>query len=181
MSEGAVRYAVGDGVASVVFDRPEARNAMTWAMYEELAAVVAAIAVEPQSGSPYSGAPAAPSSPGPISANSTAFAGADDGIAYERRIEAAIAAIERLPMPTLAVVRGPAMGGGLMIATACDFRFATPDARFAVPIARTVGNCLSMANMARLLAAFGPATTRRMLLLADTMGAPKRHVLVASC
>ena len=109
--------------------------------------------------------------PAPTSPSLPPSLGADDGIAYERRIDAAIAAIERLPMPTLAVVRGAAMGGGLMIATACDLRIATPDARFGVPIARTVGNCLSMANIARLVAAFGPAIVKRLLLLAETLTA----------
>jgi enoyl-CoA hydratase/carnithine racemase len=99
------------------------------------------------------------------------FAGGDDGVAYERRIDASIEAVERLPVPSIAAVTGIAAGAGLIIATACDFRFATPDARLGVPIARTVGNCLSMANVARLLSAFGPAITRRMLLLAETLGA----------
>src|SRR5262249_27969355 len=82
-----------------------------------------------------------------------------------------VAPWENLRIPTTAVIRGPAMGGGLMIATACDLRLATPDARFGAPIARTVGNCLSMANMARLLAAFGPAAVKRVLLLAETLTA----------
>ena len=78
-------------------------------------------------------------------------------MAYERRIDAGIALMEALPMPTVAVVEGWAVGGGLAIATACDFRIATPGARFGVPIARTLGNCLSIANVARLVAAFGAA------------------------
>ena len=82
-----------------------------------------------------------------------------------------IAPIESLPMPTLAVVDGWAVGGGLAIATACDFRIATPAARFGVPIARTLGNCLSMANIARLVAAFGRPRVKRLLLLAETLTA----------
>jgi enoyl-CoA hydratase/carnithine racemase len=130
MSDGTVRYTVSDGIATVVFDRPEARNAVTLRCM-----------------------------------------GPEDGVAYEHRINAAIEMLERLPMPTIAAVHGVATGAGLMIATACDFRFATPAARFGAPIALTVGNCLSMANIARRLAAFGAALTRRMLLLAEMLTA----------
>ena len=63
--------------------------------------------------------------------------------------------LETLPIPTLAVVEGFAVGGGLAIAAVCDFRIATPGSRFGVPIARTLGNCMSMQNYARLVAALG--------------------------
>jgi len=174
MSEGAVRYAVGDGIATVVFDRPEARNALTWRMYEELARIREAIAADSSIRVVvFRGAGDGAFVAGTDISQFASFAGGLDGIAYERRIDASIEAIERLPVPSIAAVRGVAVGAGLMIATACDFRFATPEARFGVPIARTVGNCLSMANVARLLAAFGPATTRRMLLLAETLTGPE--------
>jgi enoyl-CoA hydratase/carnithine racemase len=74
-------------------------------------------------------------------------------------------------VPTVALVDGWCVGGGLAIATACDFRLATPDAKFAVPIARTLGNCLSIANVARLKDAFGAQRVRRLLLLAEAIGA----------
>jgi enoyl-CoA hydratase/carnithine racemase len=168
MREGAVRYAVADGVATIVFDRPEARNALTWAMYDELARICADVAADRSLRAVvFRGAGDAAFVAGTDIAQFESFAGGDDGVAYERRIDAAIEALERLPVPTIAAVRGIAAGAGLMIATACDFRLATAETRFGVPIARTVGNCLSMANVARLLAAFGPATTRRMLLLAE--------------
>jgi enoyl-CoA hydratase len=72
-------------------------------------------------------------------------------------------------VPTLAVIDGPATGGGLMIATACDLRVASSRARFGVPVARTLGNCLSRANLMRLERAFGQGRTHRMLLLADLL------------
>jgi enoyl-CoA hydratase len=78
-----------------------------------------------------------------------------------------VSAVENLQVPTMAIIEGAAMGGGLGIATGCDFRIATPSARFGVPIARTLGNCLSLANTARLVAAFGQARVQRLLLLAD--------------
>src|SRR5579871_6777740 len=128
MSEGAVRYAVADGVATIVFDRPEARNALTWAMYEELARICAGIAADGSLRAVvFRGAGDAAFVAGTDIGQFASFAGGDDGVAYERRIDAAIDALERLPVPTIAAVRGIAAGAGLMIATACDFRFATAE------------------------------------------------------
>jgi enoyl-CoA hydratase/carnithine racemase len=100
-----------------------------------------------------------------------AFTTGEDGVAYERQIDACMALLEALPMPTVAMVEGWCVGGGLAIATGCDFRVATSTARFGVPIARTLGNCLSVANLARLTAAFGMQRVKRMLLLAEILSA----------
>jgi len=100
-----------------------------------------------------------------------AFRNGQDGLAYEARIDEGIARLESLPMPTVAVIEGWAVGGGLAIATACDIRIATPSARLGVPIAKTLGNCLSMANLARLVAAFGKPRMQRMLLGAEILTA----------
>jgi enoyl-CoA hydratase/carnithine racemase len=172
MSNGAVRYTVSEGVATVVFDRPEARNALTFAMYDELHRICATIATDRSLHAVvFRGSGDAAFVAGTDISQFARFAGAEDGIAYERRIDAAIEMLESLPAPTIAAVHGVAAGAGLMITTACDFRFATPEARFGAPIARTVGNCLSMANVARLIAAFGAALTRRMLLQAEMLTA----------
>lgn len=104
-------------------------------------------------------------------AHFTGFEGREDGVRYERRLEEVVGALEALPLPTLAVVEGAAMGGGLVLAAACDLRVSTPDARFGAPIARTVGNCLSVANVARLVAHLGPSRTRTLLLLAGSLDA----------
>jgi enoyl-CoA hydratase len=169
MSDGTVHCTTVDGIASVVVDRPEARNAMTWAMYDQLVAACGSIAGNPDvrvaTFRGVGGAFAA----GTDIHEFLCFSSAEDGIAYEQRIEAVARAIENLPIPTIAVVEGAAMGGGLIIATGCDFRIATPSASFGVPIARTLGNCLSLANTARLVAVFGPARVKRLLLLADSI------------
>ena len=88
-----------------------------------------------------------------------------------RKWRAISAALETLPLPTLAVIEGFAIGGGLAIAAACDLRIGTPSSRFGVPIARTLGNCLSVANYARLIAGFGASRAKRMLLLAENLSA----------
>lgn len=172
MSEGAVHLEVKDRVATITFDRPAARNAMTWAMYEALGGHCRDL-----SGAPdvrvvvFRGAGHEAFVAGTDIAQFSAFSGGEDGVAYEKRIDACIEGIEKLPMPTLAVVEGWAVGGGLAIATACDFRIATPTARFGAPIAATVGNTLSISNFARLSSAWGAQRVRRMLLLAELVRA----------
>jgi enoyl-CoA hydratase len=171
MSEGRVHYSKANGIASVVFDRPEARNAMTWAMYGELATACESILADDQVRvAVFRGAGGAFVAGTDIQ-QFNAFAGGEDGIAYERRIDAAISQIENLAKPVIAVVEGACVGGGIMIATACDFRIATAAARFGVPIARTLGNCLSVENTARLVAQFGVGRTKRMLMLAELISA----------
>jgi enoyl-CoA hydratase/carnithine racemase len=178
--EGAVRLTIeraGEGsIAHVTFDRPQARNAMTWAMYEQLGAIceqlrgnadVRCVVMRGAGGEAFVA--------GTDIEQFRAFASGEDGVAYERRIDEGIAAIEALPMPTLAVVEGWCVGGGLAIATACDIRIAAPSAKFGVPIARTLGNCLSMANIARLVAAWGKPRVQRMLIGAEIIAAPEAH------
>jgi enoyl-CoA hydratase len=171
MSDGVVHLAAQDGVASVVFDRPEARNAMTFAMYDQLIAACSAIARDSNIRVATFRGTGEAFAAGTDIREFLTFDSAEDGVSYEQRIEAVIGAVEMLPIPTVAIVDGPAMGGGLAIATACDFRIATPAARFGVPIARTLGNCLSMANTGRLIAVLGEARVKRLLLLADIISA----------
>jgi len=169
---GEVRLHAEAGVATVVFDRPQARNAMTWGMYQQLAAICTQLAADRGVRAVvFRGAGGQAFVAGTDIEQFTAFQSGEDGVAYERQIEAGIAQLCALPMPTVALVEGWCVGGGLAIATACDFRLATPGAKFGVPIARTLGNCLSIQNVARLRAAFGHQRTRRMLMLAETIGA----------
>lgn len=172
MSEGSVHYTVAGGVATIVFDRPEARNAMTWAMYNGLARSLEAVSAdETVRVAVLRGAGHEAFVAGTDIAQFTAFVGAADGLRYEHQINTAIDRLERVMKPTIAVVEGWATGGGLIIAAACDFRLAAPNARFGIPIARTLGNCLSIANVARVVLAFGQARAKRILMLAEIISA----------
>lgn len=169
---GEVTLHIEAGVASVVFNRPQARNAMTWGMYEQLAAINRQLSADRSVRAVvFRGAGGQAFVAGTDIEQFTAFTSGDDGVAYERQIEAGIEMMCSLPMPTVAVVEGWCVGGGLAIATACDFRLATPGAKFGVPIAKTLGNCLAMANVARLRSAFGHQRVKRMLLLAEFIDA----------
>jgi enoyl-CoA hydratase len=172
MSDGDVRYSRDGAVATVIFDRPAARNAMTWQMYEQLSQICARIRSEDGLRvAVFRGAGGKAFIAGTDIAQFRAFRGGEDGIAYEEKFEGYLTAVETLPVPTLAVVEGFAVGGGLAIAACCDLRIATPGACFGVPIARTLGNCLSIASYARLVAALGAARTKKVLLLAENLSA----------
>jgi enoyl-CoA hydratase/carnithine racemase len=172
MSDGEVHFVRDGAVARITFDRPAARNAMTWHMYERLGAICEQLAREDGVRvAVFRGAGGKAFIAGTDIAQFLEFKSGEDGIAYEAKMERYIGLLEALPMPTLAVVEGWAIGGGLAIAAACDLRIATPDARFGVPIARTLGNCLSVANYARLVAALGASRAKRVLLLAENLTA----------
>src|SRR5215472_14537133 len=114
MRDGEVRYSREGPVAKVVFDRPQARNAMTWRMYEELGA--ACRRIQQEDGlrvAVFRGAGGKAFVAGTDIAQFQEFRGGEDGIAYEASMESHLAAIEALPVPTLAVIEGFAIGGGL--------------------------------------------------------------------
>jgi enoyl-CoA hydratase/carnithine racemase len=100
-----------------------------------------------------------------------AFRTADDGLAYERRIDDVLDRLERVKKPTIAQVQGVAAGGGCAIALTCDLRVATPESTFGIPIARTLGNCLSGATYARLTDLVGPAVVKDLLFTGRFVGA----------
>ena len=171
MSTGSVRLTIDGAVATIVFDHRGMRNALSLAMYDELSVACGRIASMPGlRAAVFRGANGAFVA-GTHIAEFRSFATGEDGVRYEARLERGVAQVEALPVPTLAVIDGPATGGGLMIATACDLRVASTRARFGVPVARTLGNCLSRANLSRLERAFGQGRTSRMLLLADLLDA----------
>lgn len=172
MNDGEVRVVRDGAVATILFDRPQARNAMTWPMYEGLAAACAELSADDGVRvTVLRGVGGKAFIAGTDIGQFQEFTGGEHGIAYEAKMEGYLAAIEALPMPTLAVVEGWAIGGGLAIAACCDLRIATPGTKFGVPIARTLGNCLSVANYARLLTALGQARAKRMLLMAENIAA----------
>lgn len=172
MSEGRVICERSGPIARIVFHNPAAHNALThqmWGGLRQLCLELAqdrAIRVVTFRGS---GGKAFVS--GTDISHFLSFISGRDGIAYEREIDAAMEAIDALPMTTVAVVEGWAVGGGLNILSACDFRIATPDARVGSPLGRTIGNCLSMSSYARVAGAVGIPAAKRMILLGEMLTA----------
>jgi enoyl-CoA hydratase/carnithine racemase len=168
MSEDLL-YETAAGIGRITLNRPQARNALTFPMYERLAEIAAdpgdvrAIVV--------TGAGEKAFAAGTDINQFRDFSSSADAIAYEARIDRVLGAIERCPVPTIAAISGACTGGGAAIAAGCDIRIAAENARFGFPIARTLGNCLSMSNLARLSALIGPARVIEMIFTARLFSA----------
>lgn len=165
-------FTVSDGIGTITFNRPEARNAFTFAMYERLREICETV---PDDGSLkvliMLGAGERAFAAGTDIAQFRDFKTAEDALAYERRIEAVLNAIERCPVPTIAAISGACTGGGAGIAVACDLRLTSRDMRFGFPIARTLGNCLSAGNLARLSALMGEGRVKELIFTSRLLGA----------
>lgn len=169
---------VSGQTATVTFNRPAARNAMTWGMYEGLVAACERVdADDSVRVLVLRGAGGKAFVAGTDITQFREFTTAEDGLAYERRIEHVIDRLERVRVPTVAAVQGYAVGGGLGLASACDLRICTPDAKFGLPIARTLGNCVSMRTYARLAGLIGPARALHLIYTATFV--PAEEALAA--
>jgi enoyl-CoA hydratase/carnithine racemase len=156
----------------VTFDRPEAHNAMTYEMYEALfEGCERADADDEVRALVLRGAGGKAFVAGTDIRQFLDFASGEDGVAYEARIERVVGRLETVGKPTIALVDGFAMGSGLVLSAACDLRICTPEAKFGMPIARTVGNCLSMENYARLVAVVGEARLKDIVFTARAVDA----------
>jgi enoyl-CoA hydratase/carnithine racemase len=173
-------------VLVVTFNRPAARNALTWSMYERLTQACEDVDADDSIRVlVLRGAGDQAFLAGTDIGQFQTFTGAADGLAYERASDRRIARLEDVRKPVIAEIRGFAVGAGLRIAAACDLRIATPDARFGAPIARTLGNCLSADAYARLVDLLGPSRVTALLFTArlasaqDAYAAGFVHEIVA--
>ena len=158
--------------ATITFNRPEVHNAMTWAMYERLETACDVIDADDEIRVVIlRGAGGKAFVAGTDIAQFRDFESGDDAVAYERRIDRVVARLERLSRPTIAMLQGVCVGGGAALALACDFRYADDKLRLGIPIAKTLGNCLSMANFARLVDLLGTPKTKEVLMLARLLKA----------
>jgi enoyl-CoA hydratase len=160
-------YEVRDGVARVTFNRPQARNALTFAMYDRLAEICeVANADRSIRVMLLAGAGGKAFAAGTDISQFRAFRSDQDALDYEARIDRVMDALERCRVPSIAAIQGACTGGGAAIAACCDLRIAAQGARFGFPVARTLGNCLSMQNVARLAALIGAARVKDIIFRA---------------
>src|SRR2546429_1777368 len=182
MSEDAARQAQpelleerrGDSgeIVWLTLNRPKARNALTFPMYERIGEVCLEVNADPSVRAVVcTGAGGLACAAGTDISQFRAFDKEEDALAYEERMDRVLGALERVRVPTIAAIAGVCTGGGAGIAAACDLRICTPSLKFGFPIARTLGNTLSMANFARLTILIGAARVKELIFMARLGGA----------
>lgn len=171
-----ILYEVNEGVGVVTFNRPQARNALTFDMYSRLAAICSdAPKADSLKAIIVCGAGDKAFAAGTDIAQFRNFSSAQDALDYEKQMDEVLGAVERCSVPTIAAIHGACTGGGAGIAAACDLRIAATDFRFGFPIARTLGNCLSVENLSRLVALIGAGRTREIIFTARLVAAEEAH------
>jgi enoyl-CoA hydratase len=160
-------FALDDGIGRVTFNRPQARNAFTFEMYERLAEICErANRDQTIKVLLLRGAGDKAFAAGTDINQFRAFKTPQDAIDYENRIDRVLGILETCRVPTIAAINGACTGGGAAIAAACDLRIGTRSTRMGFPIARTLGNCLSMSNVSRITALIGPARVKDLIFTA---------------
>jgi enoyl-CoA hydratase/carnithine racemase len=101
----------------------------------------------------------------------------DDALGYEARITRVLGRLHAMTKPTLAMVQGDAVGGGMFMSLACDVRIAAEHARFGAPVARTLGNCTAPLAFSLLSATIGPIRARNLLLTARLIDAHEAQTI----
>ena len=157
-------------VAVLTFNRPEARNAMTWEMYEALADTCDRVEADDDIRVlVLRGAGDKAFVSGTDIRQFLEFKTREDALGYEARLEQSIGRLYRVKKPVIAMLQGDAVGGGLFMAISCDLRIAAEHVRFGVPVARTLGNFPQPANCSRVVAAIGIVRARNLVLTARLM------------
>lgn len=158
---------IREGIMWITFNRPQARNALTFGMYERLAQLcrevptdgtVRAVVITGAGGKAFAA--------GTDMTQFRAFETPQDALDYEAQIDAVLEAVECCPLPTIAAIHGACTGGGGSIAAACDIRIASASLKFGFPIGRTLGNCLAAGNLARLSELIGAGRVREIIFTA---------------
>src|SRR3569623_1919644 len=171
-------YSVTDGIARITFNRPQARNAMTFAMYDRMAEICTEINSDRSiKALILTGAGDKAFASGTDISQFRAFKTAQDALDYEARIDRVLGTLEQCRVPVIAALAGACTGGGAGLAACCDLRIGTESTRIGFPIARTLGNCLSMSNISRLVSLVGPARTKDLIFKARLVEAPEALAL----
>lgn len=170
--DGHLRFSIEDRTAILVFNRPEARNALTFQMYRDLGAICELVGKSDAFRAfllMAEGERAFAS--GTDMKEFRNFSRPDDAIAYEREIGGVLDRLEACPVPTVAALSGACTGGGFAIAACCDIRIAQDNLQLGLPMARTLGNCLAVINLARFSGLLGQARLAELMLTARLMPA----------
>lgn len=165
MDDELLFHQEGD-IGFITFNRPQARNALTFEMYESLANVCSSVINKTLTirSLIITGSGDKAFAAGTDISRFRDFRTPEDALGYERTMDRVLGILESVPIPVVAAIRGACTGGGAAIAACCDIRIASDDIKYGFPIARTLGNCLSVGNLSRLVDLLGAARTKEILL-----------------
>lgn len=165
-------YDVREGIGYITFNRPKQRNALTFGMYEALSEVSRAVQIGGEvKALVLAGAEDSAFAAGTDMSQFRSFSEPQHALEYENTMERVLQDLEKCPVPTIAAITGACTGAGAAIAAACDLRICDRDLKFGFPIARTLGNCLSVRNLNRLTALLGHGVVSDIMLRARLLGA----------
>lgn len=173
MAIDEILYRIENRIGTITLNRPQARNALTFEMYDRLAEIAESVQGKQTQVSALviTGAGDKAFAAGTDISQFRELTAEADALNYERRMDRVLGSIESIPIPVIAAINGACTGGGAAIAACCDLRIATQSLRFGFPIARTLGNCLSAGNLSRLCHLIGAAKTKELLFTSELMGA----------
>ncbi len=159
-------HGVEGAIARVTLNRPESRNALTFAMYEGLARICRDVPADGSVKAVIVSGAGGHFAAGTDMSQFRSFDSPEDALGYERKMDGVLRDIERCRVPTIAAIAGACTGGGAAIAAACDLRICDTRLKFGFPIARTLGNTLSISNLDRLGTLIGFGRLREILFTA---------------
>jgi enoyl-CoA hydratase/carnithine racemase len=166
-----------DPTVIVTLNRPERRNAMSLAMWRELAGIVQGLGREREVRAVVlTGAGGSFCAGADISEFDTVRSTPEQGEAYADAVDAACLALQTVPKPVIAAVEGPCFGGGCGLALSCDFRLAAESAVLAITAAR-LGIVYGIVETQALLQAVGLAHAKRVLFTASRFSAGEAAAL----
>lgn len=159
-------YRTEENLAWVIVNRPDQRNAFTFEMYDRLYDLaeeidrndqVRAVIVRGEGGKSFAS--------GTDIRQFADFKTREQVLAYEERMARNVGRFATINKPTIALIEGFCIGGGLGLASACDLRYCTPESQFGLPPA-TLGNVFAPPIIFRLLMLIGPARMKELLYTA---------------
>src|SRR3989441_2125548 len=148
----------------LTLNRPQARNALTFAMYDRIREVCLEVDADSSVRTVvFTGAGGRAFAAGTDISQFRAFDKKEDALAYEERMDGVLGALESMRVPAIAAITGACTGGGAAIAAACDPRVWTPALKFGFPIARALGKTPSMAKLAALTMLIGAPPLKELI------------------
>ena len=159
-------------VGWIIFDQPARRNAINGAMWQGIAPAMARFDADPEVRCvAFRGAGNEAFSAGAdVSEFESTRAGRDSVDEYDNLLDQVLHAIQGSPKPSVAMIFGYCLGGGVEIALACDLRYCAASAQFGIPAAK-LGLAYNAEGHKRLLETVGHARAREIMFLGRRYGA----------